>query len=271
MAFGALGACSLVVDLDGLSDGPLQQDGAPDVVADRLSDSPIAMRDVTIDLTEEPDSAVDASIEAETGPPISFVSASKVDPATNVSAIDVPSPAGVVAGDVVVVGLFTDFAASSVQTPASFTKLSDLPIVMPTDTHGWWYVHVVGAAEPAKTTFSLASSSAFVSAVALAYRNVRVPMPVDVAAYGASQGTSYSAPSVTTTLARTMLVSIHLADDTTGATWTAPAGMTTRAVTGICAAFDRPFSNAATTGPAIATSDRSAGGENALIALAPRP
>lgn len=273
VAAATLAACSLVVDLDGLSDGPLEKDGAPDTVADRASDAPIAPRDATLDVTEDTASPVDASVEAEAGPPppITFVSASKVNPAMNVSSIDLPKPAGLVAGDVVVVGLFTDFAGTNVQTPASFTKLSDLPISMPTDTHGWWYVHVIGAAEPAKTTFTLDSTSAYVSAVALAYRNVRVPMPVDVAAYGSTMGTSYIAPTVTTTLARTMLVSIHLADDTVGANWTAPTGMTTRAVTGICAAFDKPFPNAGMTGPVIATSDQNAGGENALIALAPKP
>ena len=267
----ALGACRLFVDLDGLDDGPALTDGAADRA---VVDAPFVPVDGGGMDTSVLDSAkLDAPIDADAdaGPPIVFVSASKVDPLQNVSAIDLPKPNGVLADDVVLVGLFTDIAATNVQTPANFTKLSDLAVPSPADIHGWWYVHVIGNAEPPKTTFTLDSASPYVSAVALAYRHVRPGSPIDVAAYGASTGTAYIAPTVTTTVPRTVLVSMHLADDTTSAVWTPPTGATVRAVTGICAAFQQPFASPGATGPIVATSDQNAGAANALFALAPAP
>lgn len=266
----SLGACRLFVDLDGLGDGAPATggDATTDAALDRGIDS-TSTTDGAIDGTTGSDGGADSAVDAEAGPPITFVSASTVAPFSG-SSFDLAKPAGAVANDVVLVGVFTDFAATNVVTPATFAKLNDLSIGGSVNTRGWWYVHTVDAAEPAKTTFNLDMSSPFVSAVALAYRNVRVPSPVDVAAYGTSSGTAFIAPSVTTTRPRTMLVGIFMGDDTVTANWTAPTGMTERAVTGICAAFDVPFTNPGATGPVIAVSDQNVGGQNALIALAPK-
>ncbi len=270
-------ACSLLVGVDGLSGGPdIVDPSPPDARADVTSD----VRESTVDSGNHvdadsgldarlgADAPLDSTAEADAAPPkIAFVSVSLAAPLMNVSKLDLNTPAGVVDGDVILVGLFTDLAATAVTTPAGFTKLDDVP--SGTDTHGWYYLRTVGTAEPTKTTFSF-NSTPFASAIAVAYRNVRAVNPIDVASYGSSPDNPLTSTAVTTTVANTMLVVIDLADDSVSANWFAPTGMTLRGKTGITAAFDAPFVSPGTTGAQLATNDQNVGAVTSLIALAPK-
>ena len=177
------------------------------------------------------------------------------------------TPVGAVDGDVVIVGLFTDRASTTVTTPTDFEKIADLSTF--DDIHGWFYVHTIGLTEPIATTFTFTATS-YASAIGVAYRNVRRLNPVDTAAYGGSAANPLAAPSVTTTVADEMLVAIYLANDTVSAVWVGPSDMTARGQTGIAAAFDSPFGAAGVTGARLATNDHNVSAVNALIGLAPK-
>jgi hypothetical protein len=265
-----LGACRLFVPLDGIDDGPPVDDAAGvDAPADRA-----ATTDGAGDATDAGDGSLVDVIDAgdtgtDAGPTITFVSASTAAPLTSASAIDLDTPAGVVAGDVILVGLFTDVAATNAATPAGFTKLADLVNAV-ADIRGWWYVRTAGASEPVKTTFTFDRSTT-TAAIAVAYRNVRAASPVDASGFGQSASNPLVAPSITPTVAKTMLVGIYFADDTLVANWFAPAGMTARGSTGICAAFDQLLGAPGATGTRSATNDQNVAAVQGLIALAPKP
>ena len=275
-AFGCA-ACSLLVDVNGLSGGPdldpaPPADAGPDHATDARESGADADggvdADAGHDATLEADAPLDSEAAADAAPlNIAFVSKSLAAPLMNVSSLDLSTPPGVVSGDVILVGLFTDLASSTATTPAGFTKLDDVP--SGTDTHGWYYMHVAGNSEPSKTTFTF-SSTPYASAIAVAYRNVRAVNPIDVASYGSSPGNPLTSAAVTTTVANTMLVVIDLADDTVTANWFAPTGMTLRGQTGITAAFDAPFATPGSTGAQLATNDKNVGAVTSLIALAPK-
>jgi hypothetical protein len=275
-AFGCA-ACSLLVDVGGLSGGP-DVDAAPpaDAQLDRATDARESGADAdsgvdadaAYDATLEADAPIDSEAAADAAPlKISFVSRSLAAPLSNVTSLDLSTPAGVVSGDVILVGLFTDVATTTATTPAGFTKLDDLP--SGSDTHGWYYMRIAGGSEPSKTTFTF-SSTPVASAIAVAYRNVRAVNPIDVASYGSSPGNPLTSAAVTTTVANTMLVVIDLADDSPTANWFAPTGMTLRGQTGITAAFDAPFATPGSTGAQLATNDQNVGALTSLIALAPK-
>jgi hypothetical protein len=153
-----------------------------------------------------------------------------------------------------------------VATPAGLTKLNDLAGIG--DIHGWWYSRRVGPSEPSTTTFTFGTTP-YASAIGVAYRNVRSPVAIDGTSSATNATNPLTAPSITTTVPNTRLVALYLADDTVVANWFAPAGLTLRGQTGICAAFDGPFIGPGATGAQLATNDQNPAGVVAMFALAP--
>jgi hypothetical protein len=202
---------------------------------------------------------------------VAFVAEAKLDAQANVTNVAVPTPAGVIQNDAIVVGLFTDVATTVVTTPTNWTRIGEL--AGDGDNHGWWYIRIVGAAaEPATTTFNFNTSTPLAASVAVAYRNVDTAAPVNASAFAKSDGTTtYTATSVTPNFAPTRLVGIFIGDGTTAAAWTAPANLTrARETAGTIGFFDQQLLVTGATGTRAATSTVASQGISALIALKPK-
>jgi hypothetical protein len=262
-------ACRLFVSLDGLTGG--EGDAGADVRSESEPAVPPPPPPPNADDAQarDGDAAEDGGADGgdASKPPIAYVSTSTALVTTNSTSLDLATPTGAVAGDVEIVGLFTDGDATNATTPNGFTKISDLPSSA-SGIHGWWYFRAIGTSEPAKTTFRY-DSTGFASAIGLLYRNVRVPNPVDSEAFALNGANPIVAPTITTDVTNTRLIAIFLGDDSVGATWTTPGGMTARGGTGIAAAFDEEFPTTGMTGPRATTNSLGAGAVSGLIAIAP--
>ncbi len=140
-----------------------------------------------------------------------------------VTSIVATRPAGVVAGDVLLASIDTR-GSSVVTAPAGWTLVRmDLNA---SSLRKSTYVRVATGSEPATYTWTF-SGSRLAAAVIHAYSGVDTTTPVDVVGGQVNaSGTAVTAPSITTTVANTMLVGFF-AKQSSG-TWTPPAGMTER-------------------------------------------
>ncbi len=136
-----------------------------------------------------------------------------------VTSIVATRPAGVVAGDVLLASIDTR-GSSVVTAPAGWTLVRmDLNA---SSLRKSTYVRVATGSEPATYTWTF-SGSRLAAAVIHAYSGVDTTTPVDaVGGQVNASGTAVTAPSITTTVANTMLVGFF-AKQSSG-TWTPPAG-----------------------------------------------
>lgn len=136
-------------------------------------------------------------------------------------------PAGTIAGDVMVAAIATTPSTIPITPPAGWTLIQSRQQTANTTSVLTSYYRVAGASEP--TTYSWLLSSGHGGAVGgiLSFSGVDNLAPIDVSASAATpSSTSHVAPSVTTTAANDMLVTIH--EYASGRSWTPPPGMTER-------------------------------------------
>jgi hypothetical protein len=140
-----------------------------------------------------------------------------------VTSIVATRPAGVLAGDVLLASIDTR-GSSTVSAPAGWTLIR--MDINASSLRKSTYVRVAGGAEPATYTWTF-SGSRLAAAVIHAYSGVDPANPVNaVGGQVNASGTAVTAPSITTTVANTMLVGFF-AKQSSG-TWTPPPGMTER-------------------------------------------
>lgn len=168
-------------------------------------------------------------------------------------------PASVAAGDVIVIPIFVDTAATITGLPSGFAEAANSPISRPSGggTHS---LHVVWkratGADSGTYSFTL-SGSAFVAGAAERYTGcVASGDPWDVttsADGGATNSTTTPAVSVTTTGADRMLV--FAGTNWGGGAWTPPAGFTERIDSGseVNTADDQSQAVAGSSGSVTAT------------------
>lgn len=143
---------------------------------------------------------------------------------TPLTTIVVTKPAGVATNDVLLAAVSVD-QTPTITPPAGWTLVrSDANGTTQTQAIYW---HAAGASEPATYTFTFGAPVASAVAGLVAYSGVDTTSPIDVAG-GQSNAASSSitAPSVTTTVANTMLVGFFGLDN--DATISPPSGMTER-------------------------------------------
>jgi hypothetical protein len=163
---------------------------------------------------------------------------------------------------------------SSVTAPAGWTLIRTDTYTTSLRMHAYW--RVATAADPVSWTWTFSGSRLAAGAIH-AYSGVDTTTPIDASggAPAPSASATSTAPSITTTVANTMLVAFYanLAD----ATWTPPAGFTERAdligtsptqfTSMLSADALRPAAGA--TGPQTANASKSSGNAAQLIALRP--
>jgi hypothetical protein len=170
-------------------------------------------------------STANVSITVNDVPPsgggIAFRAASSAGNASTTS-LTIPAPAGVQPGDVEL-AVVDDRGSQALGVPSGWTLVRS-------DQSGYTikqdvYVHVAGASEPASYTWSY-GTAAGASGGIVAYSGVDTASPINASSGTTGSGTTVTAPSVTTTVASTMLVGFF--GTAVPATFTAPAGMSER-------------------------------------------
>jgi hypothetical protein len=139
------------------------------------------------------------------------------------STIAMGRPAGTTVGDVLVASVATNADATIVPSNSGWTVLRD--DVISGALRQAVYVRAVGSNDPSSYQWTIPEGTRRVTGGMTAYRGVNSTQPVD--AYGATlngSGTAVTAPSITTSVANTMLVQV-VGVNAEG-TLTAPAGMT---------------------------------------------
>jgi hypothetical protein len=157
------------------------------------------------------------------GSGITLVGATSDGNSTSRSSMALARPAGTVAGNVLVATVATNADATIVPSNPGWTVVRD--DVISGAVRQAVYVRVVGSSDPTSYQWMTPEGSRRITGGMSAYAGVDTTRPVD--ASGATlnaASTAVSAPSVTTTVANTMLV--QLASVNAEGTLTAPAGMT---------------------------------------------
>ncbi|HEY0191489.1 MAG TPA: hypothetical protein VGC42_10240 [Kofleriaceae bacterium] len=132
-------------------------------------------------------------------------------------------PTGTVAGDFLLAALEVDADPASITPPAGWTLVRDqLAGSGASIYHALVYSHVATGGEPASYTFA-APAGVYVDIQIAAYQGITA---VDAVASTSATGGSIAAPSVTTTGAGEILVTIF--EDFEGGTWSTASGMTLR-------------------------------------------
>jgi len=143
---------------------------------------------------------------------------------TPITAIVVNKPAGVVTNDVLLAAVSVDQTPTI--TPAAGWTLVRSDANGTTQTQALYW-HAAGGSEPATYTFAFGAPVTAAVAGIAAYSGVNTTTPIDVAAGQANAAsTSITAPSITTTVANTMVVGVFGLDK--NATFSPPAGMAER-------------------------------------------
>ena len=141
-----------------------------------------------------------------------------------VNTITVNKPAGVLSGDLLIAYISKTMYGVGDLAPSGWTLIR-------TDSNSSCcrsgiYYKVATSSEPASYTWNIAGSETYGIGTIQVYRGADTTSPIN--AHGATtpiSGTSYQAPSITTTVADTRLVTFFVARNGT-ATWTPPTGMT---------------------------------------------
>jgi RHS repeat-associated protein len=150
--------------------------------------------------------------------------------------IIIAKPGGTAANDVLIAAIGVRPSTASINAPTGWT------LVRRVDNNGTTaanslavFRRTAGSAEPADYAWDVAGAVHAVGGIQ-AFVNVDPANPVDVESGQATSGLTHDAPSVTTTVPNTMVVTAHTF--ATSTTWTAPTGMTE--------AFDTQFQPVAT-------------------------
>ena len=160
-------------------------------------------------------------------------------PAANTLSIGLP--AGVVGNDVMIASIGVSPSTATLIPPAGWILVRRIDNASATANSLAVYRKVAGASEPGSYAWAVSGASFAVGGIQ-AFFNVDTANPVDVENGGpTASGLSHSTPSVTTSVANTMVVTSH--SFASSSTWTPPAGMTE--------SFDQPSGAAGPTGLTI--------------------
>jgi hypothetical protein len=173
----------------------------------------------------DPGTSISASTTLTITSNVVFRAAASAGSGSGVLSLTIATPAGTTAGDVLIASIGVRPSSAVITPPAAGWTL-----VRRIDTAGGptsslaIYRRVATAGEPVSHTWTLSTSTGSASGIA-AFYGVDTSNPVDVEnGQATANALTHSTPSVSTTVADTMLVSSH--GFSSAATWTPPAGMT---------------------------------------------
>lgn len=157
------------------------------------------------------------------GSGITLVGAASDGTSTSRSSIALPRPSGTAAGNVLVATVATNADATIVPSNPGWTVVRN--DVISGAVRQAVYVRVVGSSDPSSYQWSTPEGTRRITGGISAYAGVDTTRPVDASGAALNvSSTAVTAPSVTTTVADTMVV--QLASVNAEGTLTAPAGMT---------------------------------------------
>lgn len=201
------------------------------------------------------------------------------------TSVAVSAPAGTLLGDVFIAVVTVRGSSQTINTPAGWTGAPALSSSVAGNMNQRVFYRVATAADlpPASHTFSWTVGDRAIAAI-VAYRNVDVVTPINVTgAQTAPSGTNITAPSITTTVANTMLVGFF-GHAHGGASFVAPAAMTQVSFVGgpdphsvggpngvATLVAEQAFVGPGATGVKTATSNRNAANIGHILALRPVP
>ena len=143
------------------------------------------------------------------------------------STLSISKPTGTVAGDVMVAAIATVPSTIPITAPSGWTLIQSQQQTSTNSSVLASFYRVAGSSEPATYTWILSNVHSGAVGGILTYSGVDTATPIDVSAKAAtSSSTSHAAPTVTTTQAGDMLVTVH--EFASARSWTPPSGMTER-------------------------------------------
>jgi hypothetical protein len=177
--------------------------------------------------------------------------------------MSVPLPAGVAAGDLLVLSVYAKNMAATIAAPTGWMQQANLP---GPDFSAAWFYKLAGASEPATIGFTVSGSTAS-AAACVAYRGVSPAVPIDASMTRLFTGAQYVVPSVATSHAGDRLLAMFI-DETTSLAQ--PAGMTNVLTDNTIVFFDEALTASGASGDKSASSLPGAGAVD-VIALTPAP
>ena len=209
---------------------------------------------------------------------IVFRAASSASAGASTTTLTVPTPSGTAAGEVMVAGIAVRPSTATITPPSGWTLVQRVDNTTPNTSSLAFYTRVAVVGEPTSHDWTFSSSNGSAAGI-LTFQGVDTGQIIDVSGGQATASSlSHTAPSVTATVAETMLVTLHAF--TSSSDWTPPTGMTeavdiasgtvhSAAGISLCAAF-LGLSGAGATGDRSAVAGANADTGNA-VSLALRP
>ncbi len=156
---------------------------------------------------------------------ITFRAAASTDVNGSSLTLTITVPTGTVQGDVMIAGVAVLPSTATITPPAGWTLVRRQNNALSIDNSLAVYWKVAGASEPASYTWSFNTSTGSAGGIQ-SFSGVEITNPVNVEAGSSTTAAtnSFPAPSVTTTVANTMVVTHHAYASSTR--WIGPTGMT---------------------------------------------
>jgi hypothetical protein len=143
----------------------------------------------------------------------------------NGSVLSIKVPIGTAAGDVMIAAVTTTPSSVPITAPAGWTLIQAVTQATATSNRVSTYYRVAGVAEPSAYTWPLSTAHAGAAGGIASFSGVDNVSPINVSLGQATASSlNHAAPSITTTVANAMLVTVH--EYASGRSWTPPAGMT---------------------------------------------
>jgi len=157
---------------------------------------------------------------------IAFRAASFVDQNGSALTLTINRPAGTLGGDLMVAGIAVRPSSATITAPVGWTLQRRQNNTNPSDSSLAVYYRVAGTSEPASYTWTFSASAGSAGGIS-SFSGVNTTTPINIEASantGTTSTTNFTAPSVTTTVANTMVVTHH--EYSSSDRFTPPTGMT---------------------------------------------
>jgi hypothetical protein len=142
----------------------------------------------------------------------------------NGSTLSIAVPSGTVLGDVMVAAISVAPSSVPITAPAGWTLIQGVTQASGNSNRVSTFYRVATASEPASYTWGLATAFTGAAGGILSFSGVNNTAPINVNAGQATPSAlTHTAPSVTTTVANDMLVTVH--EYASARSWTPPSGM----------------------------------------------
>ncbi len=163
------------------------------------------------------------STAASFGGPTFRAAASAAAPSATLN-LTINKPAGTVQNDTMVASISVRPDTATITEPSGWTLVRRIDNANANANSLAVYYKVAGASEPTSYTWTFSTSTGSAGGIQT-FSGVDATTPIDVeAGQITANGLTHDTPSVTTTVANTMIVTSH--GFTSSATWTPPSGMT---------------------------------------------